>query len=115
MNDEDVKKELDALVESMQTPEARAGAEKFLQMTPEELGQAAVAAVAEEPPRPEFVPSKYARRTCRDCGGSGVVRVHLPRPPDARGRRIVVPSDNNTAISPCGCASKRYLKEVRGY
>lgn len=41
----DLTKQFDALLDSMQTPEAKAGMRKFFYATPEELGKAAVEAV----------------------------------------------------------------------
>lgn len=53
----------------------------------------------ELPQQPEFIPEKYARRTCGTCKGAGVLRITPSTGPHA-GQKIV---------TPCGCASKRYL------
>ncbi len=69
---------------------------------------------------PEFIPSKYARRTCGTCRGNGLLRIHVPKKPQpsAEGTvgfnppipsRKIVPKDNNTMTTVCGCASKRYI------
>jgi hypothetical protein len=66
----------------------------------------------EKPPTsPTFDPPKYARKTCKTCGGSGTFRVHVAVSADKK----VVPKNNNTMIKACGCATKRYLQVVRGY
>jgi len=108
---EEVTKYLDELTEKMQTREAKEGAQKLFDASPEELGQAAVdAAKSEEVPRLEFIPSKYARRTCGSCRGSGELRIHQPF---EKGSKKVVPTANKIAVIPCGCAIKRYTKAMK--
>lgn len=53
--------------------------------------------------KPEFIPKKYARKTCGTCRGSGVLHYS------------VYAGNQNNVTKPCGCAAKRYLKAVRGY
>ncbi len=53
-----------------------------------------------------FDPAKYAKRNCRTCGGTGLVRVHMKNP--ATGK--VNPKDKNLETRPCGCALRKYQK-----
>jgi hypothetical protein len=54
----------------------------------------------------EFEPSKFAKKSCRNCGGTGWLRVHTKI--DGK----VTPKDNNLEHRPCGCALQRYKKHL---
>lgn len=64
--------------------------------------EAAAKAVEAIPDLPEFIASKYARRTCGTCRGNGIVKT-TASVGSLKGQKIV---------SPCGCAKKRYLNEL---
>jgi hypothetical protein len=53
-----------------------------------------------------FEPAKFAKKNCRNCGGTGVIRVHMKNP--ATGK--VNPKDRNLETRPCGCALRKYQK-----
>jgi hypothetical protein len=56
-----------------------------------------------------FNPAGFARKSCKTCGGSGILRLH------AKTNGVVIPKNNQIDYKPCGCAVKKYLKITRGY
>ena len=53
-----------------------------------------------------FDPARFAKKNCRNCNGTGVIRVHMKNP--ATGK--VNPKDNNLEQRACGCAIRKYQK-----